>query len=124
MAYSDTLELVQGDTLPKAKLTLKDSSEAATGQTLDPNDSSTWAPINLTGATVKMRIRELGSTTVKTTLTMTVTDATNGKVETDFPVGTLDKSGIFEAEVETTFVDNSVQTVHDLLKLKVRAAFG
>lgn len=124
MAYSDTLELVQGDTLPKAILTLKDSAEAASGQTLDPNDSSTWAPINLSGATVKMRIRELGSTTVKSTLTMTVTDATNGVVETDFPTGTLDKAGIFEAEVETTFVDSSVQTVQDLLKLKVRAAFG
>ena len=124
MAYSDTVNLVQGDTLPKLKLTLRDSSEAASGQTLDPDNSETWAPINLTGATVRLRIREIGATTVKSTLTMTVTDATNGKVETDFPAGTLDTAGQFEAEIETTFVDNSVQSVHDLIKLKVRSQFG
>ena len=52
MAYSDTLELVQGDTLPRVVVTLKDASEAASGATLDPNNSDTWAPIDLNGATV------------------------------------------------------------------------
>ena len=52
MAYSDTLNLVTGDTLPELTFTLKDSSAAASGQTLDANDSTTWAIIDLTGATV------------------------------------------------------------------------
>ena len=59
MAYSDTLNLVTGDTLPELTFTLKDSSAAASGQTLDSNDSTTWAIIDLTGATVKFRIREV-----------------------------------------------------------------
>ena len=91
---------------------------------LDPDDSTTWAAINLTGATVRLRIREVGSTTVKSTLTMTVTGASNGEVETDFPAGTLDSAGVFEAEIEATFADSSVQSVNELIKLKVREAFG
>ena len=99
MAYSDTLNLVVGDTLPVLTLTLKDSNQAAAGKTLDPNNSTTWAPINLAGSTVRMRIRELGGTTVKNTLTCTVTgDGTAGEVITDFPTGTLNASGTFEAE--------------------------
>lgn len=124
MAYSDTLELVQGDTLPRVVVTLKDASEAATGATLDPNNPATWAPIDLNGATVRLRLRELGSSSVKATLTMTVTDADNGIASTDFPVGSLDTAGIFEGEIEATFQDGAIQTVVDLLKLKVRAAFG
>lgn len=124
MAYSDTLELVQGDTLPRVVVTLKDASEAASGATLDPNNPDTWAPIDLNGATVRLRIRELGSSTVKSTLTMTVSDPDNGIATTDFPAPALDKAGIFEGEIEATFQDGSIQTVVDLLKLKVRAAFG
>ena len=82
MAYSDTLELVQGDTLPRVVVTLKDASEAASGLTLDPEDSSTWAPIDLNGATVRLRIREIGASTVKATLTMTITDAEGGAMPT------------------------------------------
>ena len=87
MAYSQTLNLVAGDTLPELSFSLKDSSAAASGKTLDENDSSTWAPINITGGSVKLRIRELGSTTVKSTLNCTITDAVNGKVATNFPTG-------------------------------------
>ena len=85
MAYSQTLNLVTGDTLPELTFTLKDSQEAASGSILDSEDSSTWAPINVTGATVRLRIRELGSSTVKSTLTCTVTDGANGKVATELP---------------------------------------
>ena len=47
MAYSDTLNLVTGDTLPELTFTLRDSNAAASGQTLDPNNSATWAPIDV-----------------------------------------------------------------------------
>ena len=123
MAYSDTLNLVAGDTLPELTFTLKDSNTAASGSTLDPNNSATWAPIDVTGATVRLRIRELGSTTVKNTLTCTVTDGTGGKVVTDFPAGTLDAAGTFEGEIEITFAAGGIQTVYDLVKLKVRGDF-
>ena len=124
MAYSDTLNLVTGDTLPELTFTLKDSNTAAAGQVLDPNNDATWAAVDLTGASVKLRIRELGSTTVKSTLTCIIpSPATNGKVQTDFPTGTLDTAGIFEAELEITFPSGGIQTVNDLIKLKVRSDF-
>ena len=124
MAYSDTINLVVGDTLPEVTVTLRDSNKAASGQTLDPNDSTTWDPINLTNATVRMRIRKVGSATVSSTLTMTVqSPATDGKAFTNFPSGTLDEAGLFEAEVEITYSGGGKQTVNDLLKLKVRDDF-
>lgn len=124
MAYSDTINLVVGDTLPEVTVTLRDSNKAAAGQTLDPNDSTTWDPIDLTSATVRMRIRKVGSTTVSSTLTMTVSaPATEGKAFTNFPSGTLNEAGLFEAEVEITYSGGAKQTVNDLLKLKVRDDF-
>lgn len=123
MAYSDTLNLVTGDTLPELNFTLKDSNTAAAGRTLDPNDDSTWAPIDLTGAEVRLRIRALGSSTVKSTLLCTVSEPTLGKAFTDFPTGTLDTAGTFEGEIEITFASGGIQTINDLLKLKVRSDF-
>lgn len=123
MAYSDTLNLVTGDTLPELTFTLRDSNTAASGQTLDPNNNTTWAPINVTGASVKLRLRELGSTSVKSTLTCSVSDGSAGKIITDFPAGTLDTAGTFEGEIEITFSSGGVQTVYDLIKLKVRSDF-
>ena len=123
MAYSQTLKLVTGDTLPELTFTLRDSQTAAPGQTLDPNDSSTWAPINVSGGAVRLRMRELGSSTVKSTLTCTVVDGAAGKVATDFPAGTLDTAGTFEGEIEITFSSGGIQTVYDLIKFKVRGDF-
>jgi len=123
MAYSQTLNLVAGDTLPMLNFTLRDSNTAASGQVLDVDDSSTWSPIDLTGATVKLRIRELGNTTVKNTLTCTAFDLLGGKVMTNFPSGTLDAAGTFEGEIEITFANGGIQTIYDLIKLKVRADF-
>lgn len=123
MAYSDTLNLVTGDTLPELTFTLKDSNTAAAGKTLDPNDDSTWAPIDLTGAQVRFRIRALGSTTVKSTILCSVTEPTLGKAFTNFPTGTLDTAGTFEGEIEITFATGGIQTVNDLIKLKVRSDF-
>ena len=79
MAYSDTIKLVVGDTLPELQFTLKDSNTAASGQTLDSENSDTWAVVNLTGDTVKLRIREVGKTTVLSTITATVTNASAGE---------------------------------------------
>jgi hypothetical protein len=123
MAYLQTLKLVTGDTLPELTFTLRDSQTAAPGKTLDNNDSTTWAPIDVTGSSVKLRLRELGSTTVKSTLNCTVTSGIEGKVATNFPTGTLDTAGTFEGELEITFSSGGIQTVYDLIKLKVRSDF-
>ena len=123
MAYSKTINLVTGDTLPELTLTLKDSNTAASGQILDGEDSNTWSPIDVTGATVKLRIRTLGSTVIKSTLTCLVISGTDGKVSTNFPTGTLDAAGTYEAEIEITFANGGIQTVYDLVKLKVRSDF-
>ena len=123
MAYSDTIKLVTGDTEPVLTLTLKDSNSAASGQTLDANDAATWEAIDLTGASVKLRMRAVGSTTVKNTLNCTISDASLGRVTTNFPTGTLDTAGTFEGEIEITFSDGGIQTLQDLIKFKIRADF-
>ena len=123
MAYSETIKLVTGDTEPMLTITLRDANTAAPGQTLDENDSNTWAPIDLTGATVRLRMREIGSTTVKSVLTMAISNALNGVVTTNFPTGTLDTSGTFEGEVEITYPTGGIQTLQDLIKFQIRKDF-
>ena len=123
MAYASTIKLVVGDTLPELNFTLKDSNAAATGKTLDAEDSATWAPIDITGGTVKLRIREVGETTVLSTITMTITGASSGECKTIFPSGTWTASGTYEGEIEFTKSNGGVQTVHDLVKFVVRDEF-
>ena len=123
MAYSDTIKLVVGDTLPELTFTLKDSNTAASGATLDVEDETTWAPINLTGATVKLRIRQIGSTTVLSTITATITSASNGTCALTFPTGTWATAGTFEGEIEHTTSGSGIQTVQDFIKFKVRDDF-
>ena len=85
MAYSETINLVVGDTLPELTVTLRDSNKAATGKTLDAEDPTTWDPIDLSGATVRMRIRKVGTTTVASTLTMAIVgSASDGKHQQTF----------------------------------------
>jgi hypothetical protein len=122
MAYTETVKFVTGDSLPEVTVNLKDSNTAASGKVLDENDNTTWAPINLTGAGVKMRIREVGSETITKTLTMSVTDAANGQAATDFPA-TFTTPGVFEGEVEITFSTGGIQTIYDLIKFNVRGDF-
>lgn len=124
MAYSETINLVRNDTLPELTFALKDSNQPAEGKKLDPNNSDTWGPVQLGQATVKLRIREIGSTNVKATLVCTVIDPLLGTVATSFPEGTLDKEGLFEGEIELVFNDGGRQTVSDLVKFKVRGDFG
>ena len=123
MAYSSTIKLVVGDTLPELNFTLKDSNTAAAGKTLDPDDSTTWAAVNLSGSTVRFRIREVGSTSVLSTITATITGASTGQVAVAFPSGTWTTSGTFEGEIEHTTSGGGIQTVQDLIKFQVRDDF-
>ena len=123
MAYSDTIKYVVGDTLPTLESTLKDSNTAAAGQTLDTENSDTWAAIDLSGGSVKLRIREVGQTTLIATITGTIADADNGKVNFAIPSGTWTTAGTFEGEIEYTTSGGGIHTVQDLIKFKVRDDF-
>ena len=123
MAYSSTVKLVVGDTLPELNFTLKDSNTAASGKTLDEEDNTTWAAVNLTGGSVKLRIREVGTTTVLSTITATLSSPSTGECSLIFPSGTWTSAGTYEGEIEFTKSDGNIQTVQDFIKFKVRDYF-
>lgn len=123
MAYSETLNLVVGDTLPALNLTLKDRNTAASGSVLDPENSATWAAINITGATVRLRIRELGNSAIVDTRVFSVTDGAAGECVANFSTTTFAAAGTYEGEVEITHGNGGIQTVYDLVKFKVRDDF-
>jgi|TARA_R110002049_G_scaffold49247_6_gene141069 hypothetical protein len=124
MAYLTTIDLVSSDQLPEIEITLKDSNTAASGSILDPDDATTFAPLDLTSGTVRMRVRKVGSTTLTDTLVGTVTNATEGKVTFVFNSDTLASSGVLEGEIEFSDSQSRTQTVVDLIKFKVRSQFG
>ena len=124
MAYIDTINLVTGDTLPQLKTTLRDANTARAGVTYDPEDSTTWATIDVTGATVRLKIRALGATTVLKDITGVVLDGPAGVIAFDFSNNSFLESGTYEAEVESTFATGGIQTTYDLLKIKVRDQIG
>ena len=97
MAYSETIKLVKGDTLPELTITLRDSNTAASGKTLDQEDPSTFAPIDITGGTVRVRIRKIGSTTILKKIVAKITAASDGKVRLLFPAEQFAESGLFGA---------------------------
>jgi hypothetical protein len=109
---AEKIKLVQGDTRPALVCTLTDENSSTA--------------INLTGATCRMRFRAVGSTTIRSTLTGTVTDASNGVVEfywASDPESLNGDPGDYEGEIEITFANGQVQTVYDLLKFKLREDF-
>lgn len=123
MAYIDTIKLVTGDTLPDLRFFLKDSNTGATGVTYDANNSATWAPIDLTDSTPRLRIRKLGESTITATITGVLTDPENGAVVFPFTSDAFTEDGLYEGEVEVTYDTGGIQTVYDLVKFKVRNDF-
>jgi hypothetical protein len=109
---AEKIKLVQGDTKPALVCTI--------------TDDTTGSVLSLVGATVRLKFREVGATTLTATITGSLTDAANGQV-TFFPATAPEMlasaSGDYEGEIEITFADSTVQTVYDLLKFKVREDF-
>ena len=114
MAYSDSIKLVVGDTLPELNFTLKDSNTAAAGKTLDAEDNTTWAAVNLTGGSVKFRIRKVGTTNVLSTITATITNAANGQVTVAFPTNTWTTAGTFEGEIAVSYTHLTLPTIYSV----------
>ena len=125
MAYYDTIYVVQGDTLPEVRITLRDSNTAADGQTLDPDDDTTWAPIDLSDATVRIKMRALGEDAVSATIVCgKETPYDEGKVFFQFTDGALDvEAGVYEGEIEISYSGGGVHTVYDMLRFNVREQF-
>jgi hypothetical protein len=109
---SEKIKLVQGDTKPALVCSI--------------TDEVTGAAIDLTDATVRLKFREAGALALTATVTGTVTNGLNGQV-VFFPASAPEmlqgEPGDYEGEIEITFMDNTVQTVYDLLKFKVREDF-
>ena len=108
---SEKIKLVQGDTRPQIKVTL--------------TDDTTGLPVDITGATCRMKFRAVGSTELIETLTGIVLDGPNGVVVFSWGPTSLDVgAGDYEGEVEVTYASGQgIQTVYDPLKFKVREDF-
>jgi hypothetical protein len=107
---AEKIKLVQGDTKPQIKVTLTDET---TGEIVD-----------ITAATPRLKFRAANTDTVLTTMVGSVTDGAAGECVFVWPTGALDvEPGDYEGEVEITFEDNTIQTVYDLLKFKLRQDF-
>lgn len=125
MAYYETINLVAGDDKPDINLTLRDSNVAAGALVLDPSDSSTWAPLDLSDATIVVKFKLLGSDTILDTLTcVRVAPYTDGICYAVWNPTTLDvAAGTYEGEIELTYGSGAVLTIFDKLKFKVRSGF-
>jgi hypothetical protein len=109
---AEKIKLVQGDTKPAIVCRL--------------TDDTTGLPLSITGATVRLKFRATGATTLTATVTGTVTDGANGEVvfyPASAPAMLQGDPGDYEGEIEITFADTTVQTVYDLLKFKLREDF-
>lgn len=107
---SERIKLVQGDNRPYITLTLKDAD---------------GTPINLTGATVNVYFRAVGTTTVLSTIPCTlISGGVGGQVSFNFPGTTLNvPPGSYEGEVVINF-SGEIQTIYDTLKFQVREQFA
>ena len=125
MAYYADINLVANDTKPEINLTLKDSNTAAAGLTLDPDDSDTWSPIDISDPAVTVKFRALGASTVLDTMTcVKVAPFTNGKCYMPWGATTLNVSaGTYEGEISLTYTSGGILTLFDRLKFKVRDDF-
>tara|TARA_R110002096_G_scaffold155890_4_gene320274 strand:+ start:937 stop:1314 length:378 start_codon:yes stop_codon:yes gene_type:complete len=125
MAYYATINVVAGDSKPEVNLTLKDRNTAAGGSTLDPDDSATWALIDITDPTIVVKFRLLGGTSVLDTMTcIKIAPFANGACYMPWNATTLDvAAGTYEGEIELTYTNGKILTIFDRLKFKVRADF-
>lgn len=109
---ADKIFLVKGDTGPALVCTIVDSVSGVV--------------IDLTGATVNLQFRAVGSSTLQATVPGVITDGPNGIV-TFYPSSTptmlQGDAGDYEGEIQINFPSGQTQTLYDLLKFKVREEF-
>ena len=125
MAYYDTINLVAGDDKPELDLRLRDKNKAAEGLNLDPDDPDTWAPIDITNASVRVKFKQLGQDEVLDTLSCSkVAPFDEGHAVMYWNPTTLDVDpGTYEGEIEIVYLNGQILTLFDKLKFKVRKQF-
>jgi hypothetical protein len=109
---TEKIKLVQGDTRPALICTV--------------TDTVTGAAVNLSGCSVVLKFREIGSLELQATVPGFVIDGPAGSVvfyPASAPVMLQGQPGDYEGEIEVTFPDGQIQTVFDSLKFKVREEF-
>ena len=107
----DLIYLVQGDVnRPQVQATI--------------TDENTGAVVDITGATVVMKFRQVGSTTLQATLTGVVTDGPNGVCAFEMTSAALSGDpGNYEGEIQITFSNGNIQSVYDPLRFRMREDF-
>ena len=109
---AEKILLVQGDTRPALICTI--------------TDEVTGSPVSISGATVLLKFRAAGATTLTSTITGVVTDGPNGMVAFNWssdPTSLAGTPGDYEGEISITFSDTTIQTVYGILKFKLRQEF-
>lgn len=100
----EIIELVQNDTDPRLIFNLVQGG----------------SPINISGAIVRLKLREESATETYLNEEMSIEDAENGKVYYDWGDDDLEDAGTYYGEVEITFTSGRIQTCKDLFQIKVR----
>lgn len=106
---SETIYLVQGDTKPEIIVSLTD------------NDG---VPLDVTGATVRMKFKQADALVLTDTLIATPINAATGQIQFPWKPTTLQTApGTYLGEVEITYADGSIHTVYDVQRFVVRKEF-
>lgn len=116
------VKLVQGDSLPGVKFTIRDSNTAASGQELDPKDPSTWAVVPLAGANVFATASYSGSTKIIGQIPCIVTSPSEGEAILNFKdTAVVAEEGDYDVEVTVEDAGGGSQTIYNFIEVSVRA---
>ena len=116
------VKLVQGDSLPGVKFTIRDSNTAVSGQELDPKDPSTWAVVPLVGANVFATASYSGCTKVIGQIPCVVASSPKGEVILNFKdTAVVAEEGDYDVEVTVEYAGGGSQTIYNFIEVSVRA---
>ena len=90
-----TFYVKQNDTSPSILATLKDAAGAA---------------VSLAGASVRLHMRKIGFTQVTVDQAATIVTAASGEVRYDWVAADTAAVGSYEAEIEVSYADGSIET--------------
>ncbi len=128
------VQLVQGDTNPPLIISLTNE----TYNSLSGN--TTITPIDVSSATVELKIRKLNSTVFATVTGTPIAGYTNtdgtidytspydilgkgGRISFFWEPGDLTEFGKCQGEVQITYLDSGIQTVYNIIPIQIREQF-